>query len=82
VPALRAPPLRAQQPTVSVLPAVTVKALTVAAARVETERVDLVRADFALTVLVRSPSSQVQEAPPALNCRANSTDERDKYVLP
>jgi hypothetical protein len=69
---LRAPPLQAQ-------PLTAVKALVVAAARVETERVDLAPADFELVVLVRLPSSQEQAARPALNCQANSIDERDKH---
>jgi hypothetical protein len=78
---LRAPPLQAQLPTASVLLAVVVKAPAVAAVRVETERVDLARAGFELAVLVRSLSSQEQGAPPALNCQANSTDEREKHEL-
>ena len=77
---LRAPLLQAQLPTVSVLPEVVVKA-PVAAVRVETERVDLARADFALADLVRSPSSQEQATPSALNCQAHSSDEREKHEL-
>ncbi|MFY9762497.1 MAG: hypothetical protein WB772_16840 [Xanthobacteraceae bacterium] len=76
---LLAPPLPAKLPTVSVLPVMAVKTSAAAAARVETERADLAPADFELAVLVRLPSSQEQEAPPALNCQANSTDERDKH---